>query len=228
MASVSCLLSGYLEVASETLLAGAGKTELASLIIDTVAEDLQSTTETALLYFYCGNDEIDRRSSAYLMRTLIHQLLCISPRLVQMVDHIYETDRTSGFSQGGLDYTDSTNLLAEMVPIFKKTFVIIDALDECEANDRSELLEAFEQLSSFPDSIVKIFVASRYTDDIALALDGHLKLLIKAHHISSDISVLIDHGIDSAVRRKRLLRGKVDDELQQTVKSALNQGANGM
>lgn len=162
------------------------------------------------------------------MRTLIHQLLCISPSLFQMVDHIYEMDRTSGFSQGVLDYTDSIKLLAEMVPIFKRTFIVIDALDECDANDRSDLLDAFEKLSSFPNSIVKIFVTSRYTDDIALALDGHLKLLIKTHHISNDISIFIDYEINSAVKRKKLLRGKADAGLQQTVKSALNQGANGM
>lgn len=162
------------------------------------------------------------------MRTLIHQLLCTSPYLFEMVDMIYEENRISGFSHGVLDFADSKELLAAIIPKFKMTFIIIDALDECDVNNRADILEAFKRLSSLQDGIVKIFVSSRYSDDIALALDDHVKLLIKTQDNNGDISRFVEKEIDLVIRTKKLLRGKVDHELQQNLKSTLTEGSNGM
>ena len=162
------------------------------------------------------------------MRTLIHQLLYVSPSSFEIVDKIYEKNRISGFSHGVLDHADSMDLLAEIVPELQKTIIVIDALDECDMSSRTDILEAFERLSSLSEGIVKIFVTSRYSDDIALALDGHLRLHIETQDIYDDISLFVDHELGLAIRRKKLLRGKVDHELQQHLKYTLTQRANGM
>jgi ankyrin repeat domain-containing protein 50 len=201
---------------------------LASLVIDRVNEDLQSTSKTPLIFFYCGSDESNRRTSASLLRTLIHQLLCTSPDLFEMIDIIYEKNRISGFTHGVLDFSDSKELLTKMLPKIKKSFIVIDALDECEAHSRREVLEALLQLSSIPNGTVKIFVSSRYSDDIALAFEDRVSLLIERQHNYDDISLFVQKEIDSAIRKKNLLRGKVDHELEQSLKRTLTRGANGM
>lgn len=143
-----------------------------------------------------------------------------------MVDVLYEKNRTSGFSHGMLDFADTIKLLTDIFPKFKKVFIIIDALDECDVGDRANLLDAFEDFLSCGN--VNIFVTSRFRDDISLALDDHAKLLIKTQDVNDDISLFVDSEIKYAIRRKRLLRGNVDHELQQRLKRLLIEGANGM
>ena len=201
---------------------------MASLVIDRLTKNIQSTSETALIYFYCGSNASDRRSSTCLIRTLIHQLICKFPDLFELVDILYERNRISGFAYGALDLVDSRELLAQLLSNSKTTFIVIDALDECDATNRTEVLEALAQLLLLPNVMVKIFVSSRYKDDIALALENHKSLLIERQHNNDDISLFIQKEIEIAVSRKKLLRGKVDHELEQRVKRTLTQGANGM
>lgn len=139
---------------------------------------------------------------------------------------IYEKNRISGFSHGVLDFTDSKELLAEMISEFRKSFIISHALDECDGNNRTDVLEAFKHLSSLLDGMVEIFVTSRYRDDITLALDDHVKLLIKTQDNTGGICLFVENEIDLAIRRKKLLRGKVDQESRQSLKSTLTKGAN--
>lgn len=134
----------------------------------------------------------------------------------------------SGFSHGMLDFSDSLELLTEMIAKFKKTFIVIDALDECNVDDRTEIIQGFERLSLLPHGVVKIFVTSRYSDDIALALHDHVKLFIQTQDNNNDISLFVEKEIDLAIRNKKLLRGKVDLDLRSSLKSTLTKGANGM
>lgn len=127
-----------------------------------------------------------------------------------------------------LDFADSSKLLTEMIAKFKQTFIIIDALDECNVNDRTEILQALERFSLLPHGIVKIFVASRYSDDIVLALHNHVKLFITTQDNNNDIALFVEKGIDLAIQNKELLRGKVDRDLQCSMKSTLTKGVNGM
>lgn len=145
-----------------------------------------------------------------------------------MVEMIYQKDKMSGFSHGTLDFSDSLELLTEMIAKFKKTFIVIDALDECNVDDRTEILQGFERLSLLPHGVVKIFVTSRYSDDIALALHDHVKLFIQTQDNNNDISLFVEKEIDLAIRNKKLLRGKVDLDLRSSLKSTLTKGANGM
>lgn len=50
------------------------------------------------------------------------------------------------------------------------TTIVIDALDECNSNERQYLLDSIEQILQDSFSLVKIFVSSRDDQDIVCTL----------------------------------------------------------
>ena len=115
-----------------------------------------------------------------------------------------------------------------MILNFKRVSIVIDALDECDAANRSDILDVIDNLLCLPESIVKVFVSSRYSDDIAVALDDHIKFSIRTQDNRDDIDKFVNSKIDSAIKQKKLLGGKVNPRLQQNLKSKLARDSNGM
>jgi hypothetical protein len=75
---------------------------------------------------------------------------------------------------------------------------------------------------------VKIFVSSRDDNDIVCQLTLSPNVFIRADDNGEDIKHFVDSEVDQSIRNKRLLSGKVSDELRSQIKITLTQGAQGM
>ena len=150
------------------------------------------------------------------------------PHLFNRIDKVYEQNRESGYSHGVLSFDESLQFLAEMITDLKEIYIVIDGLDERNNDSREELLEAFKTLSSLPNGNIKVMIISRYSDDIATALSDYTKLFITTQDNQNDISMFVEREINSAVQKKKLLRGKMDVELREKLISSLTNRADGM
>jgi hypothetical protein len=212
--------------------AGAGKTFLTSLVIDKLTE---SATDDTVLYFYCRYNEEERRQALAILRSLVRQAffaLKLGSPAADAVEEMYAEQERKGFSHGGLGSKECLDLLATTIlPSLGsngRIFIVIDALDECEDSSRTELLRAFQHICSLVDIPVRIFVSSRDNDDIVLHLDNRPNVYINSEKNSSDVRAFVDEEVDKAINERRILRGKVDNSVRESIKSALVQGANGM
>jgi hypothetical protein len=106
--------------------------------------------------------------------------------------------------------------------------IIIDALDECDLYQRHKLLNALDRIIQESASLVKMFVSSRDDNDIVCQLTLLPNMFIHADDNSEDIQHFIDSEVDQSIRHKRLLPGKVSEELKSWIKITLTQGAQGM
>jgi len=75
---------------------------------------------------------------------------------------------------------------------------------------------------------VKIFVSSRDDNDIVCQLTLSLNVSIRADDNGEDIKHFIDSEVDKSIRHKRLLSGKVSEELRSRIEITLKRGVQGM
>lgn len=104
-----------------------------------------------------------------------------------------------------------------------KTYIIIDALDEC--TDRKELLELIQEINGWKISKVQILVTSRREPDIEYALELLLadQICIQSAQTNSDIQLHIQEQLQVDLKLSRWPQ-KVQEEIEET----LMNGAHGM
>lgn len=77
-------------------------------------------------------------------------------------------------------------------------------------------------------SLVQIFVSSRDNDDIVCQLANSTNVFIRACDSQNDIERFVYTKVTEAIQMKKLLQGKVSEELENRITNALIDGAQGM
>ena len=175
---------------------GKGKTMLAIALIEDFSRKLrsdQSSNDTALVYFFCDNQDDRRKTACLILRGLIYQILCQHPDLAVYLHSEYEKQREQLFS--------SPNSLQTLWRIFqtiieysglREVFIVIDALDECDKETMETFLVLLEPYIAVED------------DDLALSSEKDLRCNIK-WLLTSRNELMI----------KQLLTGSLDISLEE-------------
>ena len=108
------------------------------------------------------------------------------------------------------------------------TTIVIDALDECDLSSRAELLESLDQVVEESAGLIKILISSRNDRAITCHLEGFPNITINANDNRTDITRFVEHEVDTMIKSKKLLWGKVSTELRKLIKETLCERADGM
>ena len=183
---------------------GKGKTMLLCGIVD---ELNKSTVGTALLsYFFCQATDSRINKATAVLRGLIYMLIGQQPSLVSHVRAKYDQAGKMLFEDANAWVVLSeilTNILHDST--LQTTYLIIDALDECEKN-RPELL-AFVAQNSSVSSHVKWIVSSRNWPDIEEQINTanqkvKFSLELNEKSISTAVNTYIEWKIEQLVKQK--------------------------
>jgi hypothetical protein len=190
-----------------------------------------------LAYFYCNYKEDDRRKPDTVLRTLIKQFCLKDPGDPNLVParilSLYEQREGQGHASGGLRHQESTDLILKLSEMYLQVIIIVDALDECYQDTRNVLFYALKSLVD-AGSNIKVFLASRYEQDIARMFTGYKCHYIQPSDNTNDINNYIDLQLDLRCDARRcgaeklLLVGEVDDALKEEISRTLKEKANGM
>ena len=201
---------------------GKGKTMLLCGIID----ELNSTAETLLLsYFFCqATDPIFNNATAVL-RGLIYMLIDQQPSLASHIRKKYDHAGKTLFEDANAWFALCeifTNVLQD--PSLNSTCVIIDALDECVA-DQSRLLNLIVKNSSVSPR-VKWIVSSRNWPDIKDRLERaenkvRLCLDLNTDFISTAVDIYIKYKVGQLAQENNY-----DNKTRDTVLKYLLANAN--
>ena len=203
---------------------GKGKTMLLCGIINEL-EKLMPKTEI-LAYFFCQATDSRINHATAVLRGLLYLLLNQQPSLVSHVQKKHDHAGKALFEDANA-WTALceifTNILRD--PNLNNTYLIIDALDECET-DLPKLLDFIVQQSPV-SSRVKWIVSSRNWPDIEERLEraGHkvrLCLELNAESVSTAVSKFIQYKVFQLVERK-----KYNDETRDAVLDYLSLHADG-
>ena len=118
----------------------------------------------------------------------------------------------------------------KLIEYYPMTTIIIDALDECNAEEREKLSDAVENLlkdSSF--GLLKVFLSSRDDQDIACTLRDYPNVDLVASRNSADIRAFVREETNRLVKKQCLLRNSNTKEaLVALIIDEVCSGADGM
>ena len=141
---------------------------------------------------------------------------------------LYKSREQNGFAAGPLTLDESTALIIELSQDRPLTTIIVDALDECDLSSRGDLLDALSGILQDSCGLVKILVSSRADADIVCHFSDCLNLQIEVSQNQKDIERYVNFEVEYLIKRKKLLRGNVPEDLRQTIATYLRVEAKGM
>ncbi|KAI1777216.1 hypothetical protein F4818DRAFT_409587 [Hypoxylon cercidicola] len=117
---------------------GAGKTILASVIVD----EARGIGQASTIFFYCKYGDSARNTFISAARSLLAQLLVQNDHILQP---LYERSSMSGEVMLTSKMT-AKDLLRTALKSCAKTYIILDGLDECDRDNRKEIATWFQSV----------------------------------------------------------------------------------
>ena len=192
-----------------TGIAGAGKTRLATRVIQRLQEDHE------VGYFYCDTKHDERRTVLSILRTWAGQMLRNdSSQLSKIIDLRAKEPIPNE--------TNMEKALHCVIEDQNEPIFILDGIDECEEVIRKKLYPILAQLATR----AKIMVVSREMSELTKTLRGMIPKDDILHYriIENDNESDICQFLERKVKEVDI----GDDEVEQKVISALRSGAHGM
>ncbi|EEQ35613.1 hypothetical protein McanMca71_002980 [Microsporum canis] len=205
---------------------GSGKTVLSSSIIEHLREEYDSRPDVLLSYFYFDFGTPAKQSATNCLRYLLSRLVTKSLEVPHELRDLYVKKCNFGSETPALlDLTAIFKLFAESKDV-QNIFLVIDALDECPAHNRQELLDFLRTISSWSPSNLHVFLTSRPESDIKEALSP-ISIVTSVSVGGSSITRDITNHIRSQLSSEPALK-KLPIKLKSEIESKLIADADGM
>ncbi|KAK4241153.1 hypothetical protein C8A03DRAFT_41341 [Achaetomium macrosporum] len=138
-------------------------------------EGIQGSGKTNLVYYYFDHQDQSSHAPSTVLACMLRQLLARLPAIPGAVSTVYESRR----SQGSLPQYECERLVAELIREVGRVYLVVDALDECDAQHRAPFLQVLGELNRISE--FRLLVTSRpHTRGIAAAFTNHLNINIVA------------------------------------------------
>lgn len=210
---------------------GCGKTKLCSIVIDDLKTPSAVTGMTELVtFFYCIRDprEPARGQSLAVIRSILRQVVSAFTNVLLPAKATYDAMIEEGFGEREWTMDECIDTLVSVMETCPSITIIVDALDECEQDERMSLLSSLKDLRDRSANLVKIFISSRDDVDLFAILDDASDIHIHAGDNADDIKQFISERVDSLMKMRNSRYGVMAPELQEEVESVLGSGAKGM
>ena len=213
----------WLETDKQTLfcpgIPGAGKTILTAIVIDDLISRFYNNSTTGIAYIYCNFQRRDEQKIDDLLASLLKQLAESHPSLPGSVKDLYDRHKTKRTRPSVKEISSTLHSAAAQ---YSRVFIIVDALDECQAFDgcRTRLLSELFSLQKRHRS--NILATSRLIPEIVDRFKGSSESLdIRANH--ADVEMYLEGHIcqlSSFVQR--------NGQLQTDIKTGISEAVDGM
>ncbi|OMP88736.1 Vegetative incompatibility protein HET-E-1 [Diplodia seriata] len=195
---------------------GCGKSVLSSTLIECLKKEELHKADDVVAYFYFDFSDTKKRNASSLMRSLISQLVINHKRIWPRLEDIFEQHH------GQRQPSSETLLLVlqELVTKFKRTFLVVDGLDESE--DVEDTLNIVRSMCDWNISGLRIFVSSRPLGIIEEAFsEMHpLELSVSDHLVDPDIQLFLGSKVKDL--------SQWDLDTRAAISETLSERANGM
>ncbi|CEJ93677.1 hypothetical protein VHEMI09251 [[Torrubiella] hemipterigena] len=204
---------------------GAGKTILASIVIEDLFSRFESNQEIGIAYLYCDFQRQDNQKVDDLLASLLRQLAQRRPSLPDELKSLYKKHKDI---QTRPSVDEILSGLESVARIYSRVLIVVDALDECEMKCMLKFLSHLFSLQA--STMANILATSRPIEIIKKEFEGRSEIVnISARnedvekYLDSDMKMLrlLDKGSDGLSDKRR-------EELQKEIKNTLIKCVNGM
>lgn len=212
----------WLETPGKTLfcpgIPGAGKTVLTALVVDHLLENYQSKPAVGIAYIYFNFRRKDEQKLDDLLACLLKQLIETQPSIPSAPKELFDKHK---FKRTRPSTDELNRALQSVARSYERTFIVVDALDECEVSDgsRTRFIEHCFALQARCRG--NLFMTSRFLPDITEKFSKVSTLEIRAK--AEDVQKYL------ASQMSRLPRfvGR-DPGIQAEIKCAIVEAVDGM
>lgn len=169
---------------------GAGKTILMSAVVDDITRRFVPSEMTVTAYVYCNFRRKEVQTVEHFLSSLIKQTARALAQIPDSVTKLYQDNKRSGTIPSALDLSD---VFSSILGSFSTVFVLVDALDECDAESRFALLSILVDLQKKTPATLKLFFTSRPSPEIEGRFHDALVCEIRA--ASEDIHRYVRHRL---------------------------------
>ncbi|KAI9762012.1 MAG: hypothetical protein M4579_000648 [Chaenotheca gracillima] len=199
--------------------AGAGKTVLSSTVIDDLTQQFQKDPNIGIAWIYFDYRDQDRQILINLVASLVQQLARTCEDSWERLSSLYDAFVNHG-TRPTLE--DLSEILQLQTTSFDKTFLIVDALDEC--SEREETRRKFvRHLEKLP-STVQLLVTSRPLPAIHTLLGDAATLEIRAD--TQDVRSYLEVQLENEEQLQENIER--DPSLRESILSTVAAKAQGM
>ncbi|OBT51264.1 hypothetical protein VE04_08627 [Pseudogymnoascus sp. 24MN13] len=194
---------------------GAGKTMLASIVIDHLYAKYQTDSSVGIAYLYCNFRRQDEQKPVDLLASLLKRLLEGRPNLPISMKDLYGQHKSK---QTRPSFVEISTELRSIIASFPTTFIVIDALDECQVSDGGLTKFLSEILRLQTNTGANLLVTSRFIPHIVEEFQGAPSLEIRAS--DGDVKRYLDgqsSRLPSFVRRNLDMQEQIKTEIIKAV-----------
>jgi hypothetical protein len=172
----------WLEMDKQTLfcpgIPGAGKTILTAIVIDDLTTQFSNDPTIGIAYVYCNFRWQSEEKAEDLLASLLKQLTQVRSSLLDTMKSLYDKHK---IKRTRPSFEEISRALRSVAALYSRVFIVIDALDECQASDgcRSRFLE--EVFSLQAKFRANVFVTSRFLPEITKAIILPMELMLRWH-----------------------------------------------
>jgi len=170
-------------------LPGAGKTSIASIVID-ILHKTRKKQRSGVAFFYLSYNLRSQQTPMHMLRAILRQLVETLPSIPHEIAELHYAD-------GEPSLHKIFDILAMVIKSYDLVFVVIDALDECSPESLEELLDAVQRLQGLG---ARFMLTTRFTNIVEKKLrdmDNCLSLEIRA--TDRDMATYITRNFDFSV-----------------------------
>ncbi|KAK6533586.1 hypothetical protein TWF694_002523 [Orbilia ellipsospora] len=152
---------------------GAGKTILASLVVDHLRASFQKNSQVSFVYIYCSYQIRGEQTIEDLLGSILRQLCRGRPSVPDALKELHDEYRKTSLRPS---LARILKILESVITFYSTIFIVIDALDEC---DCWEAL--VRQIFGFQTKTsVRFFATSRFIPEITKTFQGKPTYEIRA------------------------------------------------
>ena len=163
-----------------------------SIVVDYI-KDRYPNRNAAVAHFYFNYQDGRKQTAELVLASLLRQIIESRPEMPKPVSELYKRIESQ---QRQLQQQDLEQAILLTCAGFEQTFIVIDALDECDNEHRKDLLRSLAALQKVPS--MAIFLTSRphVGEEITRKLGNPLQIEIGATDI--DLRTYLSRRIDDS------------------------------
>jgi Cdc6-like AAA superfamily ATPase len=204
----------WLKTSKQTLfcpgIPGAGKTILTSIVVEDLISRLQNNLNIGIAYIYCDFRRYNEQKVENLLASLLKQLSHGRPFLPDNVKALYNQHK---YTRTRPSFNEISRILQSVAAMYSRTFIIVDALDECQATDGCRTKFLTELFSLQAKCGANVFATSRFIPDITRkfvesafleirASDEDVRLYVDSHISNLPTFVLYSSDLQEEIKNK--------------------------
>ncbi|GLB07507.1 hypothetical protein AtubIFM57258_002850 [Aspergillus tubingensis] len=200
---------------------GAGKTIMASTVVEHPQNTFKGDSSVKVAFKFCSYQPKHQQTYLELLQNLVRQLALETPDadLLSCILELHESHSSNGTRPRPVELEKT---ILEAIETYSIVFLVVDALDEFYSASRKTHCCSLMLCADFEKVQVKLFVTSRYNDDMSSRLVPFTCKEIRAH----DDDVL--QYVKERMPQLRIPKTTQNAELRNVIQSDVVRAADGV